>query len=86
MMTTQITNCQYCGKDHGKRCPEVKTIEYNENGTIRRVEFTIPSDYMAPLSQMLSTPTLDPIKRHWDLGPEITLTGVANAWNQQDVA
>lgn len=54
-MTYQVNDCQYCGKSHGRRCPEVRAIEYYENGAVKRVEFMTVSDYMAPLRPM---PTL----------------------------
>lgn len=36
--------CHYCSTDtckiyHGGRCPQVKTIEYYPDGTIKKVEF-----------------------------------------------
>ena len=49
-MTVSIVGCQFCGKDHGKLCPAVKAIEYNEHGGIKRVEFMTPADYLAPIS------------------------------------
>jgi len=84
-MTTQITNCQFCGKDHGKRCPDVRAIEYHENGVIRRVEFMTPRDYMPSLAPMPS-PGLYPVKfgetpRLQDLGPNWVVTGGACAGN-----
>jgi hypothetical protein len=46
-----ITNCRFCGKDHGARCPDVKAIEYAEDGvTVRRVEFVTAADFLAPLT------------------------------------
>jgi len=45
-MTTTITNCQYCGKSHGVRCPDVKAIEYGPDGRVTRVEFMTPADYL----------------------------------------
>lgn len=41
----EFKGCGFCGKMHGVRCPEVKAIEYYENGTIKRVEYTVESDY-----------------------------------------
>lgn len=35
-----ITACQWCGVIHlTAKCPQVKAIEYFENGTVKRVEF-----------------------------------------------
>jgi hypothetical protein len=36
--------CQYCSNGcqqiyHGGKCPKVKSIEYHENGTVKKVEF-----------------------------------------------
>lgn len=45
MTTTVIDNlfggrCQWCSQYHGGRmCPEIKAIEYYEDGRIKRVEF-----------------------------------------------
>lgn len=50
MTDTTITGCLFCGKSHGLRCPEVKSIEYFEGGQrIKKVEFMTPADYHAPL-------------------------------------
>lgn len=37
--------CPYCGKLHDARCPDVKAIEYNADGTVKRVEFFSHNDY-----------------------------------------
>ena len=35
-----MRHCGWCGHYHGPRCPEVRAIEYHEDGfTIKRVEF-----------------------------------------------
>lgn len=31
--------CHYCGLVHSTICPRIKTIEYNDNGTTKKVEF-----------------------------------------------
>ena len=42
--TLQKNGCPYCSSDtvqvyhHGK-CPKVKSIEYHENGSVKKVEF-----------------------------------------------
>lgn len=51
-MGTQITNCQFCGQDHGVQCPAVKAIEYFENGKVKRVEFKSAADYMVPFNPL----------------------------------
>lgn len=32
-----MTECRWCGMIHGPRCPEVKAIEYFQDGTVKRV-------------------------------------------------
>jgi hypothetical protein len=44
-----MTKCQYCGQNHEFRCPQVKAIEYFENGTVKRVEFYTFADNCAPM-------------------------------------
>ena len=43
-MTTQTTNCPYCGMIHQSTCPRIKAIEYHQDGTVKRVEFITPAD------------------------------------------
>ena len=31
--------CRWCGMTHGPKCPDVKAIEYDMNGMVKRVEF-----------------------------------------------
>ena len=39
--------CPHCGSYHqAERCPQVKAIEYHLDGSIKRVEFFAPADYM----------------------------------------
>ena len=38
-MTTAIDSCQHCGGWHTGVCPRVKSLEYDECGRIRRVEY-----------------------------------------------
>ena len=45
--TMQGGGCPYCSSEgcqvyHVGICPKVKSIEYYENGTIKKVEFIIP--------------------------------------------
>ncbi len=42
---TMVTNCQWCGHIHQGVCPLVKALEYHEDGTLKRVEFKVASDY-----------------------------------------
>lgn len=39
--------CQYCGTHHLYRCPQVKSIEYNQDGTVKKVEFITAADYQS---------------------------------------
>ncbi len=38
--------CKHCGNTHETRCPWIKSIEYFEDGTIKRVEYMTPADYV----------------------------------------
>lgn len=40
-----VRECQWCGVHHGPHCPLVKSIEYFQDGTVKRVEFLTPADY-----------------------------------------
>jgi hypothetical protein len=42
------TTCRWCGMIHGPRCQNVKAMEFHEDGTLRRVEFFAPNDWLAP--------------------------------------
>lgn len=37
--------CVYCGNIHQLKCPLIKSIEYNQDGTTKKVEFMTPADY-----------------------------------------
>ena len=43
MATTLTTepqrSCQWCGRYHPGRCPEVKSLEFFQNGMVKRIEF-----------------------------------------------
>lgn len=53
-MSITPTHCQWCQRDHdGLRCPLVKAYEYYEDGSVKRVEFLTPGDYLAPIHQWL---------------------------------
>jgi hypothetical protein len=43
-----MTKCQWCEKDHGLICPEIKAIEYHPDGMVKRVEFMTFADKMYP--------------------------------------
>ncbi len=34
-----VMNCRHCGGSHSDQCPRVKTIDYYEDGTVKRVEY-----------------------------------------------
>jgi hypothetical protein len=38
-------SCVHCGGIHATTCPRIKAIEYNADGTVKRVEFMTPRDY-----------------------------------------
>ena len=37
--STALPPCQFCGKHRGGSCPYVESIEYHENGEIKKVVF-----------------------------------------------
>jgi hypothetical protein len=37
------TACGWCNGFHDGPCPRVKSVEYHENGTVKRVEFHDPA-------------------------------------------
>ena len=44
---TGMNPCPYCGiTGHLGRCTSIKAIEYHPDGTIKRVEFYAPRDYV----------------------------------------
>jgi hypothetical protein len=44
-------SCQWCGcGPHIGKCPEVKSLEYNADGTIKRIEFFSWADKCPPMS------------------------------------
>lgn len=38
-----MSNCPHCGMIHQTTCPRIKAIEYNTDGSVRRVEFHAPA-------------------------------------------
>jgi len=51
--------CKHCGNIHEFRCPLIKSIEYFEDGTIKRVEYMTPADY-ATIPAYVPYPVLQP--------------------------
>lgn len=37
-----MNTCPHCGMIHQATCPRIKAIEYNQDGTVKRVEFHAP--------------------------------------------
>jgi hypothetical protein len=54
-MNVTIQNCQFCGGSHGLRCPEVKAVEYDAEGKVKRVEYLTPADRYFPMQTWPST-------------------------------
>lgn len=48
MTIDNVVPCRWCGHFHGDLCPQVKALEYNEDGAVRRVEFFAPVDHIHP--------------------------------------
>lgn len=45
MTIDKIPECRWCGHAHGDLCPQVKALEFYEDGTTpKRVEFLTPAD------------------------------------------
>ena len=34
-----LKECPYCGLNHTGRCPQIRSIEYYPNGTIKKIEY-----------------------------------------------
>jgi hypothetical protein len=62
---TPTTECRWCGKHHGPICPDVKAIEFNPDGTVRRVEFKTAVDYH---QLPVSVPSPYPASPEWHYG------------------
>jgi hypothetical protein len=43
---SEVTACPYCHQTHAGKCALVKAFEYHPDGSIKRVEFYAPSDYV----------------------------------------
>lgn len=47
-MNEGAKTCEWCGGIHGRRrCPEVRAIEFFEDGSMKRIEFVTRSDTLA---------------------------------------
>jgi len=66
---TYAKPCPHCGGLHGPRCPEVKAIEYFEDGSIRRIEYLTLSDRGSQMGAPLSELRADgaPRRIDWNL-------------------
>ena len=76
--------CQWCGQMHDVRCPFVRAIEYHEDGSIRRVEFMRPADYVMPASVPPPQPVPvapSPVMPYW---PNTAAPGFAPAIGMHD--
>lgn len=40
-----IKACEWCGLVHTTKCPQIKSVEYHPDGSVRRYEFFGPKDY-----------------------------------------
>src|SRR5258706_10201441 len=61
--------CKHCGNDHEAHCPWVKSIEYFEDGTVKRVEYMTPADY-APSWPLLPTYIPYPVPQPYPVYPQ----------------
>jgi len=52
-VSSMTEKCKHCGNTHETRCPWIKSIEYFEDGTIKRVEYITPADYSMPYTPYL---------------------------------
>jgi len=60
-ITACADTCRWCGCIHlVGRCPAVKSFEYHPDGTLKRVEFFGPADYMPAM------PTIAPMRPWWE--------------------
>jgi hypothetical protein len=47
-----VAVCQWCDGVHGAQCPKVRSIEYGENGLVRRIEFFPVLDMLPGVNYM----------------------------------
>lgn len=50
-----MTICPHCGLMHETTCPRIRSVEYHENGTIKRIEFHAPQPVSAAPMQAPSS-------------------------------
>jgi len=43
-----FTSCGHCGFMHSGVCPRIKSIEYYENGMIKKIEYHGPNEQQMP--------------------------------------
>lgn len=51
-------NCLYCGNYHNGMCWRVKSIEYHENGAVRKVELHDSSNSPPMVEVSIGTPVI----------------------------
>lgn len=56
-MNATNPGCPYCGLLHAGTCSRVKAIEYYQDGTVKRVEFHAPAQFLnlGPMSAAASS-------------------------------
>ena len=76
--------CKHCGVIHETRCPCIKSIEYFEDGTIKRIEYLTSADYW-PVTYPVYVPTIPvyqyPYHRPQPLYPYSASSVTANSTN-----
>jgi len=99
-MDTKLEPCKYCGavNNHlGAKCHLVKSFEYDFAGTLIKVTFFAPNEYMAPLVQPLNpthpispvypSPYIQPYPNPWQphnpLGPVWMSNNVSYTFGSQ---
>lgn len=43
-----MTNCPHCGMIHQTTCPRIRAIDYNPDGSVKRIEFHAPMPLSVP--------------------------------------
>jgi hypothetical protein len=67
-----MDKCCYCGALHEvQMCPKIKSIEYFENGSVKRVEFKTAADF----GPQATIPTV------WPWTPQVSYTSGARTSN-----
>lgn len=53
-----MSKCPHCGMIHETTCSRIKAIEYNADGSVRRIEFHVPQPLSAAsIWKLSSSPT-----------------------------